>query len=118
MSSVPPQVEYKASPIHGVGVFAKEFIPKGTKIGRFEGQRMRSDVFYAIYSNDTRYCYIGKKYCYVSKTERCWVTWLNEAKDYNVYLRSLNAFARIDIEPGTELTLRYGNNYPRDYVLH
>ena len=110
----------RESNIHGVGVFATEFIPKGTKIVEFTGTKMSQKDFKERYGNDLRYTY----HCnfpwipvIVSKECRNIITWINDGKhnqenvNVNVYLKKYWLYAAEDILPDTELLLDYGKRY-------
>ncbi len=104
------------SPIHGVGVFAGEFIRKGTKIWRFvEG---------------FDHCYSPKQFARLPKAARDFIKQhgyqvdgevlltvdhdrhINHSDDPNTYLHDGYALARRNIRKGTEIT----NNY-REFEL-
>ena len=115
-----PSIEIRCSPIEGFGLFAKEAIPAGAYITKFDGEIMNRVEFKALYGNDTRYCYVSNFPWYpviVAKEHRNAITYCNEAKDPNCYLKKYFLIAGRDIAADEELTLRYGKRYPRDYDL-
>lgn len=82
---------------------------------------MTRDQFKAKYGKDTRYCYITQFPwipVIVAKHFRNAITYCNESKQPNCFLRKYFLIASRDIEEGEELTLKYGRLYPRDYDLH
>ena len=76
--------------------------------------------FKLLYGNDTRYCYVSNFPWHpviVAKVHRNAITYCNEAKDPNCYLKKYFLIAGRDIAADEELTLKYGKTYPRDYEL-
>lgn len=115
---VPSVLELKSSPIHGLGLFAKEDIPKGTLLGLFEGEEMHISDFKQQYGKDYRYCYklLRQQKIIVAKENRNWITFLNEYRtNPNVYLKRGQCWTHYDIKKGEELFLNYGSLYPRDW---
>ncbi|HZP74517.1 MAG TPA: SET domain-containing protein [Pseudolabrys sp.] len=104
------------SPIHGLGVFAGELIPKGTKIWRFvEG---------------FDHCYSASEFARLPKPARDFIEYygyqidgeilltgdndrhMNHAEQPNTCVRGAYTVARIDIPEGVEITADY-----RDFEL-
>lgn len=99
------------SPLHGLGVFAGEFIRKGTKIWRFvEGfERAYSSKQFARLPKPARdyirqhgYRVDGEILLTMDHDHH-----MNHADDPNTYLRSGYAIARRDIPKGVEITNDY-----------
>ena len=110
------------SAIHGVGLFAKEFIPKGTKVWEFtEGFDLiltKEEV--ANLSEAAREQFFN--YAYLSKKSGKYILCTDDARFFNHQIPSnitcrvpegpdvveaLECFATKDIQPGEEIT----NNY-------
>jgi SET domain-containing protein len=119
MEPIHKSLEIKESPIHGLGVFAKEDIPINTRLAIFTGDRYSYKDFYAKYGNDRSYCYIARRGNYIlcAKEKRNVITYINEAKEPNVFLYRFKLRTIRDIKKGEELFLRYFEKYPRDYEL-
>jgi SET domain-containing protein len=115
---IPDNLELKESPIHGLGIFATKDIKQNDYLGDYIGIVMDSKSFREKYGKDTRYTYrLGRLHQYiVSKDNRNWINYINEKRsDPNVCLKKRGCVALKDISIGTELTLDYGKDYPRDY---
>lgn len=115
---VPDTLELKTSPVHGLGIFAKEYIPKGSYLGEFEGIYMKHIEFKSKYGNNTKYCYLKRRtWEYrVAKDNRNFITFMNCNRDNpNVILKKWGAYAVCDINLGAELFLNYGKYYPYDF---
>jgi SET domain-containing protein len=106
--------------VDGIGVFAHQRIVKGTCLGPFIGEPMTHKEFKEKYGKDRRYCYwvqFGWMKILVAKEKRNWITYVNESKEPNVFLKRYSCYANRTIEEGEELFLYYGKHYPRDYKL-
>ena len=113
------RVEIHESPVHGLGVFAKGYIPSGYGLAPFHGVEMSKADFKLKYGKDTRRSYDlgrlnkmidGKDF--VNLSHYC-----NESDTPNVALRKRGLYTLRHIAPGEELFLKYPKNYPRDYIL-
>jgi len=99
------------STIHGLGVFAGEFIRKGTKIWRFvEGfDRCYSPKQFAKLPKQARD--FLKSYAYRVDGEILFTVdhdhYINHSDDPNTHLKSGYAIARRDIRKGVEITNDY-----------
>ncbi len=116
----------KNSQIHGVGVFAKKDIPKGTKIVDYYGKEMKWKNFtkkYGRYSENSLNTYpmrriwkilVAKEEPYKSKNL---VNYINEyAKKVNCELKLRSLYSIKDIKKGDELFLIYPKNYNRTWL--
>ncbi len=98
-------VKVKKSKIHGKGVFAKKDIPKDTKIGVYEGRRVKRDGTYVLWvcdDNDEWHGINGSndlKYLNHSSKANCEI--------YNTG----ELYAQKDIKKGEEVTIHYGENW-------
>ena len=111
--------EVRPSTIHGNGVFATEFIKKGTKLADYLGEEMTLSTFKNLYGNDISRTYSlrrqnkilnGKDYDNISH-------WMNESREPNVYFTKRAVYALQDIQIGQELFLKYPARYSRDYMI-
>ena len=115
--------EVKKSGTHGLGAFAKEDIPKGTKIADYKGEEMMLSDFKKKYGDDYRYTYsLGRTGKIISGKNKPYLTsnishYTNESKTPNVFFKSRALYAGKNIKAGDELFLTYPENYPRDYIL-
>jgi uncharacterized protein len=113
-------VKTKLAPsnIHGLGVFADEFIPKGTMIWQFvEGfdVELTEDELNQLPKHVIEWV---KHYCYLDLNSNLYVVCLDDARfmnhsakantspDFNSDVRGVDV-ANCDIQPGVEIT----NNY-------
>lgn len=100
----------KQSEIHGIGLFADEFIPKGTLI--FE-----EDEFTVKFNNEEvqnftekkvefikKYCYLRDDVWYCSMDND---RFTNHSNIPNTYETETFTFAAKDIQPGEEITTNY-----------
>ena len=101
------------SEIHGIGLIAKEFIPKGTLIWRFQegfdlviseeemsklsGPARDQVIWYAYYDK------VDKEYILSSDDDR----FTNHSDTPNSANIGDDTYAIVDIEPGTEITWDY-----------
>lgn len=116
----------KKSPIEGLGVFASDDIPKGTKIADYYGKEMTLKHFkqkYGEYKHNSLNTYRMKRInrIIVAKTEpyksRNLTNYINESKNPNCLLKKRALYALNNIKKGEELTLLYPENYNRNYTL-
>ncbi len=98
-------VEVKNSPIHGKGVFAKKDIKKGTRIGKYEGEKTSRDSRYVLWLMDDDSEWYGVKGNNSLK-------YLNHSGKHNAEFNDLGeVFARKKIKEGEEVTVHYGENW-------
>lgn len=114
-------VTIKKSQIEGLGVFAKEDIPKGTKIADYYGKEMKWKTFknkYGEYKNNSLNTYsmrriwkilVAKEEPYKSKNLTNFINEVPGKTNCQLKLRAL--YAKKYIKKGTELLL----DYPKDY---
>lgn len=106
-----PICHLKASPIHGLGLFAKIDIPKGTKISKWDfGIEMTYDEYKDKYGKDHyRHCYLRmpwqKLIC--DKERNNLITFVNSSDQPNCFLKKRWLIANQDIKQGEELLLKY-----------
>ena len=114
-------VTIKKSQIEGLGVFAKEDIPKGTKIEDYYGKEMKWKTFkkkYGEYKSNSLHTYpmrriwkilVAKEQPYKSKNITNYINEVRGKSNCELKLRAL--YAKKDIKKGQELLL----DYPKDY---
>jgi SET domain-containing protein len=114
-------VTIKKSQIEGLGVFAKEDIPKGTKIADYYGKEMKWKTFkkkYGEYKSNSLHTYpmrrihriiVAKIEPYKSKNITNYINEVRGKSNCELKLRAL--YAKKDIKKGQELLL----DYPKDY---
>ena len=116
----------KKSKIEGLGVFAKVDIPKNTKIAHYYGKEMTLKNFkskYGEYKTNSINTYRMKriKRISVAKLEpfksKNLTNYINESKKNNCILKKRALYTLNKIKKGEELTLRYPENYNRNYTL-
>lgn len=116
----------KKSKIEGLGVFAKVDIPKDTKIADYYGKEMTLKNFkskYGEYKTNSLNTYRMKRInrIIVAKLEpfksKNLTNYINESKKTNCILKKRSLYTLNDIKKGEELTLRYPENYNRNYTL-
>jgi SET domain-containing protein len=117
----------KNSNIQGLGVFTKKPIRSGEKLFDYIGEEMSLKTFkerYGEYKHNSINTYrmkrinkilVAKEEPYKSKNI---VNYINESNNPNCVLKKKALYALKDIEPDEELTLKYPNDYNRDYLLH
>jgi len=115
---IPDSLEIHTSPVDGLGVFAKQSILKNTALGDYTGLKISREDFLQKYGKDYTYCYI----CALpwipvvcAKEDRNFITFINESKEPNVFLKRYKLYAGRDISSGEELFLRYPRIYNRTY---
>ena len=119
-------VTIKKSKIEGLGVFALENIPKGTKIADYYGKEMTLKNFkskYGEYKLNSLNTYRMKRInkIIVAKQEpfksKNLTNYVNESKKPNCILKKRALYTLNDIKKDEELTLKYPENYNRNYTL-
>ena len=110
---VPLLLEVRRSGVHGRGVYAREFIPKGTRIIEYTGQRV-SERDAPDDENDPHTFYFGLENGEVIDPESGGgneARWINHGCDPNCESIEKNVRVFIhalrDIEPGEELSYDY-----------
>ena len=116
----------KKSKIEGLGVFAKDDIPKDTKIADYYGKEMTLKNFkskYGEYKLNSLNTYRMKRInkIIVAKQEpfksKNLTNYVNESKKSNCILKKRALYTLNDVKKGEELTLKYPENYNRNYTL-
>jgi SET domain-containing protein len=114
-------VTIKKSKIEGLGVFASQDIPKGTKIADYYGKEMKWKTFknkYGDYKTNSLHTYpmrriwkilVAKEEPYKSKNLTNYINEIPGKSNCELKLRAL--YAKKDIKKGDELLL----DYPKDY---
>lgn len=116
----------KKSNIHGLGVFAKKDIPKGTKITDYYGKEMTWKNFtkkYGTYKSNSLYTYpmrriwkiiVAKEEPYKTKNI---VNYINELPNKtNCELKLKALYSKKDIKKDDELLLEYPKDYNRFWL--
>jgi hypothetical protein len=111
------------SPIHGIGVFASQDIPKGSKIADYYGEEMDWKTFkikYGEYKSNSEFTYPMRRIwrIIVAKDEpyrsNNLINFINENKvERNCHLRLRALYACQDIPKNSELFLEYPKDYNR-----
>lgn len=122
---IPSYCEILPSPIEGVGVFAKELIPAGTRIIKYTGVEMSYKEFKERYGTDWRFTYRRMPWLtqIVSKENKNLINYINDgvwgqAKGVqNVFLKEGWLWAACDINAGEELLLAYGKKYWMNHLF-
>jgi SET domain-containing protein len=119
-------VSIKKSNIEGLGVFAKEDIPKGTKIADYYGKEMTWKSFknkYGEYKLNSLHTYpmrriwkiiVAKEEPYKSRNLTNYINEIRGKANCELKLRAL--YAKKDIKKGTELLLEYPEDYNRFWL--
>ena len=112
-------LELKPSDVHGTGVFAKKRLYPKTKLSQYTGDRYTLREFKEKYGTDTQYCWVARRANYVvcAKEKRNLISYVNESRTPNVEIKRGFLMPLRQIEPGEELFLSYGKNYPIDNEL-
>lgn len=116
---LPACCEIKPSSLHGLGVFAKVEIPKGTVLGEYRGDRYTLREFKEKYGTDYQYCYVARRENLVicCKERRNWISYMNEKRFPNCKVTGNVCRTVKPVSVGEELCLLYPVDYPRDYSL-
>ena len=116
----------KKSDIEGLGVFANEDIPKGTKIADYYGKEMNWKTFknkYGEYKSNSLHTYpmrriwkiiVAKEEPYKSKNLTNYINEIRGKANCELKLRAL--YAKKDIKKGSELLLEYPEDYNRFWL--
>lgn len=116
----------KKSNIDGLGVFAKEDIPAGTKIADYYGKEMKWKAFnnkYGEYKSNSLHTYpmrriwkimVAKEEPYKSKNLTNYINEIRGKANCELKLRAL--YAKKDIKKGSELLLEYPEDYNRFWL--
>ncbi len=97
--------EVKVSAIHGRGLFAKVRIPKGTVLGKLEGELTDRDGAYVLWLDDKQGLRVKND-----------LKFINHASAPNAaYFDDLTVGTLRDIEPGEEITHNYGGDEPVEW---
>lgn len=89
------------SPIHGKGLFAKDFIPADTVIGIVQGEPTKTDGEHVLWVDDENGFLV-----------QCDLRFINHSDTPNAaYYDDLEVCAMRDIEPGEEITHNYGEDW-------
>jgi SET domain-containing protein len=119
-------VYIKNSEIDGLGVFAKDDIPKGTKIADYYGKEMKWKTFknkYGEYKLNSLHTYpmrriwkilVAKEEPYKSKNLTNYINEIRGKANCELKLRAL--YAKKDIKKGSELLLEYPEDYNRFWL--
>jgi hypothetical protein len=117
----PEGLEWKESPVAGMGIFATRDFPSDYFFGFYEGVEYSLRDFKAKYGKDTHYCYqLGRQNKIIcAKENRTWITYINESETPNCVLKKRGAWSARAIKAGEELFIYYDKKgiikYPRDY---
>lgn len=98
------KLEVRESRIHGRGVYARELIDKGAKIGTYEGHRTEEDDVYVLWVTDE----FGDEYGVNGITD---LKFLNHSCRPNADFDGEELYALEDIHPGDEITFHYGEQF-------
>jgi SET domain-containing protein len=98
------KIEVKQSPIHGKGVFAKKRIRPNTLLGRYEGAVTHENDTYVLWIEDDA----GATYGIDGRNE---LRYVNHSSKPNAVFWGNELFSLCKIEPGTEITFDYGEEW-------
>ena len=116
----------KKSDIEGLGVFAKEDIPSGTKIADYYGKEMKWKTFknkYGEYKSNSLHTYpmrriwkiiVAKEEPYKSRNLTNYINEIRGKANCELKLKAL--YAKKDIKKGSELLLEYPEDYNRFWL--
>ena len=117
----------KKSKIEGLGVFAKEDIPKGTKIADYYGKEMKWKTFknkYGEYKSNSLHTYpmrriwkilVAKNEPYRSQNLTNYINEIPGKSNCELKLRAL--YSKKNIPKGDELLLDYPKDYNRFWLF-
>jgi len=106
-------LEFRQSPIHGIGGFARLFIPKGTRIVEYRGKKIsKAESLRLCQQNNTYIFSLDDKHDLNGNVPWNPARFLNHSCDPNCEAIEENGriwiVARRDIQPGEEITFNYG----------
>ena len=109
------RIAVRSSNIHGKGVFATTFLPKGTRIVEYKGRRIQEDAADEQYGNDesahTFLFLLENQIVIDANYQGNSARWINHSCDPNCEANEENGRMYIDalrdIVPGEELTYDY-----------
>lgn len=112
-----PDVEVRLSPIHGKGLFARAFIPKGTVVWWIDGSELLYDVEgYARLPLETRNLCYENRGVYILSIEGG--EYINHCCEPNVGWLTDERFVTLrDVQPDEELTYDYATGDISDYAI-
>lgn len=94
----------KRSPIHGRGLFAEEAIPKGARIGEYQGPEAKRNSPYVLWFEDED----GVERGIVGRNE---IRFVNHSRTPNAEFVGPVLYARKRIAAGAEITVHYGDDW-------
>ena len=94
----------KKSTIHGRGLFAAAPIPKGARIGAYEGPYAKRNSPYVLWFEDEE----GVERGIVGRNE---IRFVNHSRKPNAEFIGPELFARKRIPAGHEITVHYGDDW-------
>lgn len=98
------RIAVATSPIHGRGVFARRRIPRGTRIGDFEGSRTKRNGMHVLWVVEEDGTTVGIR----GENE---LRFLNHSRVPNAEFRGASLYAVRNIQPGYEITFDYGDDW-------
>ncbi|MEM7624979.1 MAG: SET domain-containing protein [Planctomycetota bacterium] len=87
----------RPSGIHGLGLFANQFIPAGTELGTLKGEPTTDDGPYVLWLDETRGFRVENDLRYIN----------HDSEPNAAYYDDLTVAAIADIRPGQEITHHY-----------
>ncbi len=98
------RIEVRASEVHGKGVFARQRLREGLRVGRFEGETTRRDGAYVLWLIDEAGQEMGIR-------GRNALRFLNHGRPANAEFRDDELWVIRNVQPGAELLIDYGEGY-------
>ncbi len=98
------RIEVQESSIHGKGVFARQRLRKGQRIGRFEGQETTENGTSVLWLIDE----VGEE---VGIRGRNAMRFLNHGDPPNAEFRDADLFAVQNVQIGAEVLIDYGSEW-------
>lgn len=96
--------QVKKSSIHGRGLFAVDAIPKGTRIGEYQGPYAKRNSPYVLWFEDDD----GQERGIVGKNE---IRFVNHSRKPNAEFEGPVLYALKRIRAGEEITVHYGDDW-------